>query len=101
MLTDDAIAHEVATYNELIPGTGELSGTLFIELVDDARLRNWLPRLVGIECAVHFELPVRHAVALEQPDRDGSRNHDDRASAPSSLCVATGARDDRAGIQTL
>ena len=56
MLTDDAIAHEVATYNELIPGPGELSGTLFIELVDDARLRNWLPRLVGIEFAVRFEL---------------------------------------------
>jgi len=56
MLTDEAIAHEVATYNELIPGPGELSGTLFIELVDDARLRNWLPRLVGIEFAVRFEL---------------------------------------------
>ena len=25
MLTDDAIAHEVETYNELIPGPGELS----------------------------------------------------------------------------
>src|SRR4051812_16389161 len=56
MLTDDAIAHEVATYNELIPDAGELSGTLFIELVDDARLRDWLPRLVGIEYAVRFEL---------------------------------------------
>ncbi len=56
MLTDEAIAHEVATYNELIPDPGELSGTLFIELVDDARLRNWLPRLVGIEFAVRFEL---------------------------------------------
>ena len=36
MLTDDAIAHEVETYNELIPNPGELSGTLFIELTDDA-----------------------------------------------------------------
>ena len=56
MLTDEAIAHEVMTYNELIPEPGELSGTLFIELVDDARLRNWLPRLVGIELALRFEL---------------------------------------------
>ncbi|MDQ1431943.1 MAG: hypothetical protein QOF40_2545, partial [Actinomycetota bacterium] len=31
MLTDAAIAHEVETYNELIPGPDELSGTLFIE----------------------------------------------------------------------
>jgi hypothetical protein len=30
MLSDEAIAHEVATYNELIPEPGELSGTLFI-----------------------------------------------------------------------
>ena len=30
MLTDDAIAGEVATYNELIPDPGELSATLFI-----------------------------------------------------------------------
>ena len=34
MLTDDAIADEVATYNELIPDPGELSATLFIELTD-------------------------------------------------------------------
>jgi Protein of unknown function (DUF3501) len=56
MLSDEAIAHEVMTYNELIPGPGELSGTLFIELIDDARLRDWLPRLVGIEFTVRFEL---------------------------------------------
>jgi Protein of unknown function (DUF3501) len=56
MLTDDLIAHEVATYNELIPDAGELSGTLFIELVDDARLRDWLPKLVGIEFSIRFEL---------------------------------------------
>ena len=56
MLTDDAIAHEVATYNELIPDAGELSGTLFIEITDEAALRDWLPKLIGIEWSVHFEL---------------------------------------------
>ena len=29
MLRDEQIAHEVETYNELIPDPGELSGTLF------------------------------------------------------------------------
>jgi hypothetical protein len=48
MLRDEQIAHELETYNELVPGTGELSGTLFIEIVDDEALRYWLPRLVGI-----------------------------------------------------
>jgi hypothetical protein len=56
MVTDDAIATEVATYNELIPDAGELSGTLFVELTDDALLREWLPKLIGIQHHVHVEL---------------------------------------------
>jgi len=56
MLTDEAIAEEVAIYNELIPDEGELSGTLFIELTDDAKLREWLPKLVNVQHHVHFEL---------------------------------------------
>jgi hypothetical protein len=59
MLTDDAIATEVATYNELIPDPGELSGTLFIELTDDEGLREWLPKLRGIEFSVRFDLGER------------------------------------------
>ncbi len=59
MLTDDAIAGEVATYNELIPDPGELSGTLFLELTDDAALREWLPKLRDIEFHVHFDLGPR------------------------------------------
>ena len=59
MLTDEAIAHEVETYNELIPEPGELSGTLFIELTEDDALREWLPKLRGIEFHVYFELGVR------------------------------------------
>jgi hypothetical protein len=63
MLTDDAIAGEVATYNELIPDPGELSGTLFIELTDDVSLREWLPKLRDIEFAVRFDLGPRDATA--------------------------------------
>jgi Protein of unknown function (DUF3501) len=59
MLTDEAIAHEVETYNELIPNPGELSGTLFIELTDDAALREWLPKLRDIEFHVYFEVGTR------------------------------------------
>ena len=56
MLTDAAIAGEVATYNELIPDEGELSSTLFIELTDDALLREWLPKLINVQHDVHFVL---------------------------------------------
>jgi uncharacterized protein DUF3501 len=48
MLRDEQIAHELETYNELIPADGELSGTLFIEITDPEALQYWLPRLVGI-----------------------------------------------------
>jgi len=70
MLADDLIAHEVATYNELIPGPGELSGTLFVELVDDERLREWLPRLIGVEYALRFELADGTRIAATPQDED-------------------------------
>jgi hypothetical protein len=56
MLRDEQIEHEVATYNELIPDAGELSATLFIELDDEWKLREWLPRLVGIQNSIVFRL---------------------------------------------
>lgn len=49
MLRDEQIAHEIETYNALIPETGELSATLFIELDDDEALAYWLPRLTKVQ----------------------------------------------------
>lgn len=54
--TDEGILAELEVYNRLLPGNGELSATLFIELTREADLRNWLPRLVGIERSVGIEL---------------------------------------------
>ena len=56
MLTDEQIRQEVETYNQLIPDTGELSGTLFLEIDDKERLYEWLPKLVGIQRAVSIWL---------------------------------------------
>jgi hypothetical protein len=49
MSTDEQILAELEVYNPLIPGPGELSLTLFVELRNDAELHEWLPKLVGIE----------------------------------------------------
>ena len=57
MLRDEQIAHEVETYNQLIPDAGELSATLMIELTSEPALREWLPRLVGIERHIAIVLP--------------------------------------------
>ncbi len=70
MLLDDQIAHEVATYNELIPDANELSGTLFLELTDEAALREWLPKLVGVQHAITFELPDGSRVAGVPQDEE-------------------------------
>jgi hypothetical protein len=56
MLSDDAILGELEVYNPLIPGPGELSATLFIELTSEPALREWLPKLVGIENAVEIRI---------------------------------------------
>jgi hypothetical protein len=57
MLRDEQIAREVETYNQLIPDADELSATLMIELTSERELRDWLPRLVGIEQRIAVVLP--------------------------------------------
>jgi hypothetical protein len=47
MVTDEQVQGELDIYNALLPTPGELSATLFIELTDEASLREWLPKLVG------------------------------------------------------
>lgn len=56
ILTDEGIQGELDVYNRLLPAPGELSATLFVELTSEDQLREWLPRLVGIERSVAFEI---------------------------------------------
>ena len=58
ILSDAAIQTELDIYNRLLPDPGELSATLFIELTSDGSMREWLPRLVGIERALGVEVEV-------------------------------------------
>src|SRR5262245_26860007 len=82
MLRDEQIAHEVATYNELIPDAGELSGTLLLELTSELALRDWLPRLVGVERSIAVELPDGSRVYGELSEEDAERlTRDDTTAA--------------------
>lgn len=56
MVSDEQIQKELDIYNPLIPEPGELWATLFIELTGEDALRDWLPRLVGIEHSVVLRL---------------------------------------------
>ena len=65
MLTDEQIAYEVETYNELVPDDGELSATLFLEIDDLARLHEWLPTLTRIQHHVHIDVGGERSTARE------------------------------------
>jgi len=82
MLRDEQIAHEVETYNQLIPDAGELSATLMIELTSELQLREWLPRLVGIQRNISVVLPDGTRVAGAPSEEDELRlTRDDTTAA--------------------
>lgn len=56
LFTDEAIEGELRVYNPLVPEPGELALTLFVELTSELALREWLPRLVGIERSLELRL---------------------------------------------
>jgi hypothetical protein len=63
-IVDDArVADEIAVYNALLPGEGELAATLFIEIGDSAEIKPVLDALQGIDTGGYVRLEVGpHAV---------------------------------------
>ncbi len=56
IFTDEGIQEELDVYNPLIPDPGQLCATLFLELTTDEQVREWLPKLVGVERSLLFRL---------------------------------------------
>lgn len=67
ILTDEGIQTELDIYNPLIPEPGTLRATLFIELTNEPDLREWLPKLVGIERSVELRLGADVVPATPDP----------------------------------
>lgn len=85
ILSDDGIQAELDTYNPLIPEAGELAASLFVELTDEYAMREWLPRLVGIESSIELragsgdaEVRVRCRV---DPDHERQLTRDEVTAA--------------------
>ena len=71
---EKGIAHELDTYNELVPADGALSATLFIEIPDARRREEMLTRLCAIEEHVVLEVGAARARAtFEEGRRDKGR----------------------------
>ncbi len=56
---EEGIAHELDTYNELLPGPNELAATMLIEFVDPAQRDENLRRLVGLESHINLVIGER------------------------------------------
>jgi hypothetical protein len=67
---ESAIAHEIATYNELVPGDRELSATIFIEYPDASQREQMMVRLAGIEDKFYFSAGGERARIV--PDSRGT-----------------------------
>jgi hypothetical protein len=57
LVSDAEIQVELDTYNPMIPEPGQLCATVFLELTTDDQMREWLPKLVGIEQSFVIALP--------------------------------------------
>ena len=58
-IVDDAkIGEEIEVYNTLLPGPGELSATMLIEIADSAQIKPVLDRLLGIDTRDYMRLEV-------------------------------------------
>lgn len=55
-MTDEGVSEELRAYNPMIPEPGQVCATLFLELTSDAQVREWLPKLAGLERSISLEL---------------------------------------------
>lgn len=57
--SESAIAHEIETYNDLVPGEGQLSITLFVEIPHKETRDRMLVELAGLEDTLRVEIDGR------------------------------------------
>src|SRR5262245_30332697 len=69
IVNDDAIQHEIDTYNQLLPDENELAATMLIELPDAARIRSEIRRRV-IELKKNRRLQVGPMVTFVFENHD-------------------------------
>jgi hypothetical protein len=76
IISDEALQVELDIYNRLLPAPGELSATLFIELTSDGSMREWLPRLVGIERSLALAIDGDQVVSVPEAQHAAALTRD-------------------------
>jgi hypothetical protein len=67
---EPAVAHEIATYNDLVPGPDQLSLILWVEIPEKALRDRRLVELAGLEDTVRFEVDGK-SFEVKGPRPDG------------------------------
>jgi hypothetical protein len=70
-ITDEReVAGELAAYSRLLPGSHDLTATLFVELDDTTTVRDELTRLAGVQHAIRIDVAGEQVPAVELPGPD-------------------------------
>jgi len=97
IITDEAMQHEIDTYNQLMPANNEFSATLLIDITEKHLIKPMLDSLVGLN---------KHALYLCIGDReieahfDESQMDDDRVSAVQYIKFELSEDDVRTFVNT-
>lgn len=78
IVTDEGVQHEIDTYNQLIPGNLEVSGTLLIDITEKSLIKPVLDSLVGLNNHMFF---LKTAASEVPAIFDEGQAEDDRISA--------------------
>lgn len=97
LISDEEIQTELDIYNSLIPEPGMLCATVFIELTSDEAMREWLPKLVGIESSLVFRLAdgtqvrsrpeAQHAQQLTRAEMTSAVHYVEFEFTPAQIAV--------------
>ena len=79
ILDPHKVQDELDVYNALMPGAGELSATLLIEITEQDRMKEWLDVFMGLD---HGEtLAIRAGIEQVFGQFEGGHSHETKISA--------------------
>jgi hypothetical protein len=91
----EKVQAEIDVYNELMPGAGELSATLFLEILESSEIRPTLERLVGLDRHVQLVLGEGAAETPFHAEFDPRQLEEQRISAVQYLRFPLGDEGSR------
>ncbi|MBM3729730.1 MAG: DUF3501 family protein [Actinobacteria bacterium] len=94
VISDEGVLDELRAYNPLIPEAGQLCATIFIELTSGSAMREWLPKLVGIERSLRIRLANGRDVApVTDEQHDATLTRDNVTAAVHYIRFEFGPED--------